>query len=93
MVDGTPDQQAFPDRVGVVGGRPFLGDILGSEVVLARLQSLDHDVSVAIVVVPDAIEIVTAHVHRQFLPPIIRHALVHDRPPRIDRRKPVRPAA
>ena len=77
----------------VVGGRPALAGEFEAEVVLARLEGLDHHVAVAVVVVAHAVEIVLPPVDREIAPPIEGIAAIDDAPPRIDGLHAIRAAA
>ena len=68
----------------IVAGRPDARRVFLVEVERAVLERLEGHGAVAEILVADAVEIVLAHIHRQVLGPVIRHALELDEAPGLE---------
>jgi len=86
-------QKSFFSLRDIVGSGPDFRRIFGAEIESTGFEGFDRDRGVAVIVIPDHIEIIAADVDRQILAPIIRDPFIGDIPVGLEFLDPVGTAA
>ena len=78
MRDFFLDHPALAERAAIIRGEPFMHVILMPQVIVARLESLQGNVVIAVISEGDGVKIIHADIDRQIFRPPVLHALVND---------------
>ena len=93
MGDFPLDDLAGFYRREIIGRGPILRGVLAAEIIFIGLEGFQRDSLVSVEIESDDVKIINTLLQRQIARPVIGHALVLDKPARLELADPVGPAA